>query len=689
MELFVNIPIYPLSTPTRYEEYKLSLFGDEDIELTKSWGANNLLTQYGSYSKSFAIPIDSNNNTAFKNFNVIGAETVDPNYFFTARIIVNSYEIRGNLQIQSFSLKEGIPYSYNVVFYGEEKDLIKELNSSSTPKLNDIQLHSGYTFTWNSSYILSSWQTGTTNPAFPIYVPIMATQRPFCYRDLPEAEWNINWYAVSASTNGNSGITVADLMPSYHTKTLFIDLFDTFGIDITFSSEVEETLNELYIMPNLELLARVAGYTTSINTFTTGSTVETVGITNYCRLKFDGTIYSDTDDFVSWDSLADWTLSTNEWTAPATGTYQLDLDITSDFTKFYGVTPLIYSFIVFDEDDVPVATLSYNNPTARIQISGQFFDNGLKTYRILGHFHYYIQEGLNPWAQFSNNQLSIKTKITKVQERTYGHIQDEIKWADVFVSDFFIQFCKSFNLFFTYNSETKLINVYTKPDLPITTYDLSNYLIINEDYTFLSSPLYKNMNFKFKDGKDSANTIWKNSFNKNYGEYNELFNYDVGNDKLTYTSLFTVFPYTLLNKTDDNNVILSITDIPLHSEIDESLNKIKTDFLLFYKNIPINNTYIYSLQTGLASYQGFNLISNYGPENIATGNILDYNVLPGVVPDNTTQKFETNLSFILPYTILYNLKVYDIILIKGIYYEIIDITINIKTGYTKIKVKTK
>ena len=131
MELYVKTLINGA-----YVEKKCSLFGDEEIEITKTWNEQQILTGYGSYSKTFSIPIDSNNSEIFKYYElystnlVLGtditlATQLNPNYFIPARIVINDFELVGNLQIINFSTKNMEPYSYSITFYGNEKNLIK------------------------------------------------------------------------------------------------------------------------------------------------------------------------------------------------------------------------------------------------------------------------------------------------------------------------------------------------------------------------------------------------------------------------------------------------------------------------------------------------------------------------------------------------------------------------------------
>ena len=85
-----------------------------------------MVSGYGSYSKTFSVPCDENNSEIFGYYSIIGAEmvnnNVDPNQFIDARIVVNENEFVGNLQLVGFTVKGSEPYSFTVVFYGDEKE---------------------------------------------------------------------------------------------------------------------------------------------------------------------------------------------------------------------------------------------------------------------------------------------------------------------------------------------------------------------------------------------------------------------------------------------------------------------------------------------------------------------------------------------------------------------------------------
>ena len=122
-------------------EHKLSLFKDEKLEITKQWADQQVVAGYGSFSKDFSIPLDSNNMSIFGYYNIIGSKMdgidINPNLFFDARVIVGINEFIGIIQLYAFTTKKQVPYSLQIKFYGDEKNIIKILNKGEHNKLNN------------------------------------------------------------------------------------------------------------------------------------------------------------------------------------------------------------------------------------------------------------------------------------------------------------------------------------------------------------------------------------------------------------------------------------------------------------------------------------------------------------------------------------------------------------------------
>jgi len=705
MELFVKTLV-----SGSYVEHKVSLFGDEEIELTRNWNNQQIITGYGSYSTSFSVPIDDNNAEIFKYYDEIGGtlvnstsisssnERLNPAYFMPAKIVINEYEILGNIQVQGFSIKKMYKYAYNLVFYGQEKDLIKELNTSETPKLNNIDL-TDMSFTFNIGNVTGSWAAGD------IFVPIMANKRPLNFRDTQQ-EGNIA--RVMADTGG---VKMTDLSVSYKLGDIIDKLFTPNTITHSPSTEVSSFLDELFLMPNTKTeytnsLTYI--YTTARGDYTRQiTTVIVPGTPITCnKLKLspgggsDGGIMEGNTDLTSWDNIETYTLSNNYYTIPSTPiSLKLDMTLINPPTQYENIVG--YSLYVIRYDTGALVQHAYIDVNSENTISLINLTVGQQL-QFLVSIEYEYWNGTSwetKYGYFNNDQLISTLKLTLLTDPTYDYSKITINFPDMYKSDFFIQFCKSFNIFFEYNSNTKIVNTYFKSEIPSTIYDLSEYFIKDKDYTWNHNQKYKLIDYQFAEGKDINNIAWRQaqddlqpeigSNGLSYGQSRVYYSYDNGEEKLEFKSLFTVFPRTTLNKTDNNNVILEDTTIPLHSELNESLEPINTPFLLLYR-LPIVSgltAEYYNLQSGLTSYSGMCYASDYGPDG-PNGYSLDYTKFPNAIKDNVSIKYKTTLDFILPSNILYTIKVSDKIVVHNIWYEILEIRSNIKNGYAKIKLLT-
>ena len=86
-----------------------------------------------------------------------------------------------------------------------------------------------------------------------------------------------------------------------------------------------------------------------------------------------------------------------------------------------------------------------------------------------------------------------------------------------------------------------------------------------------------------------------------------------------------------------------------------------------------------------------NIASDYSPDQYKFAknqggyslNYINQNII-----DNTSSRYETSLDFILNNDLINKIKIYDLIIVNGIWYEINEITTNIANGTTKIKLVT-
>lgn len=776
MELYIRSTLNGDET-----DRKVSLFGDEVIKLTTKWNDVQVINGYGSFSQSFSVPIDPNNAEIFKYYDLMGGfyiqstgftdNSLNPNYFLPARIVINEHVIEGNIQVTGFSTKNQQRFAYQVVFFGEEKNLIRDLNSSDFPKLNDTIL-SDIEFQFNKENVEATWVgTGTTH-----FVPIMATKKPLNYRD-DKQEGNIKTGAIDTTAyTGVTGVDMNNLTVAYDFQKILEQMMITNGIQLSASTKVYSFLDELYIGINTKVTYTGADLTYVYTEAFRDNIYELDGVT-YNKLNMTISSLTDTGimpgnkDFESWDNIDDYTISDDTYTAQGAGDYSFTFNMKMLVDLQYtDVTKYRLKIVDVDTDEVLYTNASSTMPrtvsTTVALTTGQrvmFLVN--YEYSTIGwangKFIYIFLD-----AYYYDNVNSVIIKAEQVAISPYNMKKTTINFPDMLMSKFFTDFCKSFNIFFSYtdllsvdknvyryvgpwtggtigtlyftndvvtydgeyylcnsthisvqgtpppntkfdltdstilypNATLGLCKMYFREELPAQLHDLSNYLLEDKAYTYTSDPKYKLINYKFAEGKDINNLTWQNAVNNNgyeqegtenitglaYGELKTHYAYDVGIEKLEFKSPFTVFPRTTLNYTDNENYVISDTEIPLHSELNESLSGIKTNFLLMYKNEQVTGLSDYNIQSNVTGYTSITYAADYSTTGPG-GYVLDYNLFPNIVKNNTTNKFRTELEFKLTPAILYDIKVYDVIRVHNIWYEIEEMNIDIKTGEVKMK----
>ena len=723
MEIYLNL---------NNKTHKLSLFDDEELTLTKKWDEQQVMQAYGSFSSTFNIPIDAINSEIFGYYNEIDSifsdYVIDPNYYISSKIVIDSYEFLGNVQLIGFTEKNGLPYSFQISFYGDEHDLIKEMNKdpnnpNKLVKLNDALQLPNLIFNYDS--VTLSWESGNTFTDNGVtwssndyFIPLMANQRPFVLNQFDLSENNI--YPVKIFENGvetfqhTSGITMTDLSASYNFKWILDKMFTYNNITHSPSTSIIEFLDEMFIMSTTNfdqyvgnLLNMSIDYDENDNFFDlNGRRYNQLEKLLYLPNNIDKTsLYPDAYNHDCYH-------------VGEENNYQINFtyDISDDASMglIENMPPNCREsfdsiiFYIFDDQNNLIAKGSSKNKHDTIVIEKYFYVGQILYFTCQAKYKVYdpnVPKGFNDDSQyfyfkdrFWNGELSGRISVSSIAINNYDYVKNIQRWPDMLSSDFFLNFCKSFNIFFIYDDTNRIIKTYFKDEIPRNIYDLTDSMIQDKDYAFTHKQLYKKVNLKFKTSKDINNITYKtNNSKKNiaFGEYISYEKYDIGIKDLTQESIFNVFPNTKLNVTDNRNNIRTATNMSLHSELNESLSPITSDFLLFYRNKMVVPTAPYNLQNdSIFFYKMDDKISKYSPyqnkyiDTEGDGYSLDYNNPKLNLYDNNTQRYEVSLDFLLELDIVSKLKVYDLILVNNIYYEIKNITTNIRNGYTTLKLVT-
>lgn len=263
-------------------EYKrLDLFADENISVTSSiQDANDISKTKTDFSQSFTVPANTNNNNIFQHWY---DNRVDFGYDAKIRkdayILLDTKVFRtGKIQLEKAVLKDNLPQSYTLTFFGSLVSLKDTFNSLYLKDLNS----GTYDFAYSDAIVRTKVTTQTTdNIKFPLITS------------------NINWIYATINTLAGT-INTSELFPAIRLKSVFNLIQSKFGI--VFSGDFITTnakfLNAFLLLKNSEIFLpkgqnQKINYQTQTNGTTQGINFDlTTDELNFTRLdvSFDAIV---------------------------------------------------------------------------------------------------------------------------------------------------------------------------------------------------------------------------------------------------------------------------------------------------------------------------------------------------------------------------------------------------------------
>lgn len=158
-----NVELRKLSDPyEEHENVKVDLFDFEDINITdKIQDVRDISKIFTEFSQQFTVPASKTNNMLFSHFyNADVVSGFDQRIKHKAFIKIGGGDYKeGRVSLTGSSMKNGMPYSYNIVFYGktvELKDLIGD------DELRDLSgtLLDNFSFPYSDSVVLDGFTNG-------------------------------------------------------------------------------------------------------------------------------------------------------------------------------------------------------------------------------------------------------------------------------------------------------------------------------------------------------------------------------------------------------------------------------------------------------------------------------------------------------------------------------------------------
>ena len=220
---------------------RVDLFKDESINITDS--LQNILDIskiFTPFSQSFNLPASSTNNKLFEHYyNFHITDGFDARFQVDARIEINQVPFKkGKIRLDGVGMKNNLPYSYKVVFFGEPSNLNDLFGNEDLSSLNPL---SAYDIEYNLSDLLDAFRTGlqstltlaTNDSNRNIVLPLITLQNYYRY-DNTSTISDPNLYTSSFAT------LKKELKPAIKLKRIIEAIETQYGITFNMSDEVTD-----------------------------------------------------------------------------------------------------------------------------------------------------------------------------------------------------------------------------------------------------------------------------------------------------------------------------------------------------------------------------------------------------------------------------------------------------------------
>ena len=515
MKRQVAIFIETALAQTELEFSRLELFNDEKITVSSTiQNISDISKIFTDVSLDFTIPCSPTNNAIFQHFyqNDVDA-TIDYQNRYNAYIEIDTILFRrGKIQLEKTNLKNGMPDSYSVTFYGTGVSLNDFFAEDKLSQLN----YSGLDHNYTNQEVYNRVTISSSTTDYNVRYPLISSNRVWQFGSsfpLPTANLP-NWYEYPASNVNNIGdnageIVYTELFPAVRVASIFDLIQSKYGI----------TFNGIFLQSDLFKKAFLL-YKNKESYHYTNNPVEL--------------------DFTSSSgALASaFNTTTNSFTR-----IELDSTDTVFHTLYYSVTSLSVSpstyFIDLYRNGVysstRSATTTYSGTT--FQYSEYVNQNEIITFKIRSYAAITIGISFTyRRTQFSSPGITVVSGTASTTATTTSFTDLAGLAPDMKISDFITGICKEFNL--TVYSNTK--NVFTFE--PIQYWYSKGAVLDITKYTDITSieiermKLYKSVEFKYQDSECMLNKYFLesplNADAHGYGNTKIGWNYDGGEYKI-------------------------------------------------------------------------------------------------------------------------------------------------------------
>ena len=667
------------------QDTRVDLFQDESISITDSiQNISDISVVFTPFSKQFNLPASQVNNKLFKHYYNFDIQNgFDARFTVNARIEINHTPFKsGKIRLNGVSMKDNLPHTYKVVFFGEPNSL-KELFADED--LNALNGLSTYDINYSNSDFLQAFKVGlqstgvdATNTANRnIVVPLILLKNYYTY----------NTGSTNQLHNVNFPVLQTDLKPAIKLKRIIeaiqtqyditFNMSDSGSIKTFFGSDV---FDELYLWLHREK-SPISAPETDPPTFGVDTT------TKNKKLTFADFTYSSGDG----DVLTNDTLIVDRGDS-----YNIRISLTPSVTstgevivKDIKTNELLFfqeniSFTSGASKTIPLVDLTSGNLSQRT---------------------YDIQIRLN--AETNITFTSVTMLINKNSATAHNYtasnftlgsnifIQDYIPKMKVI--DFLTGLFKMFNLVAYTKRGSSTIFVQTFDDFMTlgTTRDITQYIDISQSTIDRPVP-YNQVNFRYSSPVTQTSLRFVNQFSQVFGD----LNYSAP-EKYDGQSFSQDVPFertVLINQETSAGVT---TGNILAWWVDDSGSTALGKPYIFFNRVVDSSSYpvtslnltAYNAPSNVSSDQNHTL--NFGAEyDEFNGDVNSNSLFSRFYEQYIIQTFNQNgriikVSANLPISFVLNYSVNDIIVINAQEYYINSIQTDLTTGKSQLELIVK
>jgi hypothetical protein len=468
------------------EGQRLELFNDESINVNSSvQNYKDLAKLFTDFSQSFSVPATPHNNQIFEHFyqtDVNGAL----NYQLrrAASIEIDLIPFRtGKIQLEKANVKDNMPYSYTITFYGDIRTLADLFGDDKLSSLD----YSAYTHEYTGANVQTRITSGSS---YDVRYPLISSNRLWSYGDSTNTDITLPSHAIDYT----------ELAPALRINRIIEAIETKYGIDFQGNFLTDKRFTNCYLylknsdrfnfFTDEQVVPITYGNDNGDYFNTTDNTLKILGRTNVSqqhRIQLKVT-YASLGDPVRWyiDVYRNGLLYT---TINGTGS-----------SLWYTVEN-----IYLDEND---------------QYTYQFkvrANNPLDIVIAVNYYTYFYDPSGNYYDSYTSNGDEISLS---------GNINLNTNMPDMLVKDFMAGILKEFNLTcyglspYTFKLQT-LEEWYGSGEIV----DFTKYTITDSiDYERVK--LFKRISYEHEESKSFMNVQFKELFNRDYGSLEQAYDYD-------------------------------------------------------------------------------------------------------------------------------------------------------------------